>query len=46
VNPADVLQFAPLVVSRGDGKLTGQIEPAGGEFAFKKNWISMPMPSL
>src|ERR1700730_18452173 len=36
VNPAGALQFAPLVVGRGDGKLAGRIEPAGGELAFKK----------
>jgi hypothetical protein len=36
VNPAGALQFAPLVVGGGDGKLAGRIEPAGGELAFKK----------
>jgi hypothetical protein len=36
VNPAGALQFAPLVVRGGDGKLAGRIEPAGGELAFKK----------
>jgi hypothetical protein len=36
VNPAGALQLATLVVGRGDGKLTSQIEPAGGEFAFKQ----------